>query len=572
MADDADSAVDLSDATTWYTDMDGDGFGDVDAAGQLACDDPSSSGLSYAEAATDCDDTDAAVNPGATEICDPDNVDEDCNGVADDADAGVDPTTVSAWAPDADRDGFGDASETPIVVCDDPSTALLAYVADTSDCDDDNAAINPDAIEVCDPDDVDEDCNGVADDADPGVDSSTVGEYYEDADGDGYGSTTATATIACDDPSTAELPYAMDATDCDDTSAYAYPGAVELCNGEDDDCDGSSDDSGLATFWSSAGVATDYTSVLAGTASSPSLVLLSSDGSLGVCAGTWYTNLFVDADVDIYGQTGVASEVVLDGALTDAVVTSVSDGLSYSLSGLTLQNGVGSSLLFGNGSEAGGGIACYTSSVSTSITVDNAAIVDNVSPYVGGGLFTYDCDLTITDTEISGNESGFGGAGFIGGGLLTIEDSSIDENYGTLDVGGLHLYNLSGNGVTLDMVDSTMTDNESANTCGALALEGSVSATIEGTSSGAASITENAGSNTVGGAIYMSGSSSLTLDTVDMGTTSGGDDNEPLDFYLLDSAYSYRYDDGVSVSCTADRCGTAYTETVGSLSSLRRAT
>ena len=42
----------------------------------------------YTEA-VDCDDGDAAVHPGAAEVCDPDDVDEDCNGVADSADPGL---------------------------------------------------------------------------------------------------------------------------------------------------------------------------------------------------------------------------------------------------------------------------------------------------------------------------------------------------------------------------------------------------------------------------------------------------------------------------------------------------
>ena len=88
--------------------------------------------------------------------------------VLEDADAGVDPTTVASWAPDADRDGFGDDSETPIVVCDDPSTALLAYVADTSDCDDDNGWVNPGSLEWCN-DGLDNDCDGTVDENCDGV-------------------------------------------------------------------------------------------------------------------------------------------------------------------------------------------------------------------------------------------------------------------------------------------------------------------------------------------------------------------------------------------------------------------
>jgi hypothetical protein len=417
---------------------------------------------------------------------------------------------------------------------------------------------------VCDPDDVDEDCNGLTDDDDSGVDPATFTSFYEDADGDGYGSSTGAERAACDAPSSGTA-YAVDATDCNDADPYAYPGAVELCNGADDDCDSSADDSGLATFWSAAGVPTDYSVIMAGTAVSPAPVLLADDGELGICAGTWYVHLGVDANVDIYGQTGVADEVILDGGLADAVVSSTSDGLDYSLSSLTLQNGLGSPLLFGVGYESGGGLACYSASNTTTVAVDNVSFVDNTSVYLGGGFFTYDCDLTITDSDLSGNESAYGGGGFFGGGILAIEDTAFEDNYASYDVGGLYLYDFSFTGVTMDMVDSTMSGNLSDFTCSTLALEGATTATIEGTTSGAAALTDNVGASDVGGAVYMSGASTLTLDNVDLGSASGGDDNDPHDVFLLDSTYSYRYDDGVAVSCTTSRCGTASAEVVGGI-------
>ena len=36
--------------------------------------------------------------------------------------------------------------------------------------------------------------------------------------------------------------HVADATDCDDGSAAVYPGATEVCNSVDDDCDGDVDD------------------------------------------------------------------------------------------------------------------------------------------------------------------------------------------------------------------------------------------------------------------------------------------------------------------------------------------
>ena len=74
--------------------------------------------------ADDCDDENAEVHPGATEVC---------NGLDDDCDGDVDGGAIAAptWYADADADGFGDPTVS-VVACDAP----IDYVADDSDCDD----------------------------------------------------------------------------------------------------------------------------------------------------------------------------------------------------------------------------------------------------------------------------------------------------------------------------------------------------------------------------------------------------------------------------------------------------
>ncbi len=63
------------------------------------------------------------------------------------------------------------------------------------------------------------------------VTASTV--YYADADGDGFGS--ATTANFCSAPATG---YSVNNTDCDDAVSTTYPGAPELCNDVDDNCNG----------------------------------------------------------------------------------------------------------------------------------------------------------------------------------------------------------------------------------------------------------------------------------------------------------------------------------------------
>lgn len=145
--EDCDGAVDedATDAAAWFTDADGDGFGDPDVSTR-ACDAPSGS----VGDATDCDDGDAAVHPGGVERCDTE-ADDDCDGAANEADA----EDALDWRPDADGDGFGDASATPMWSCVQPAD----LVADPSDCDDADPEIRPTARDVCN-DGMDQDCTG----------------------------------------------------------------------------------------------------------------------------------------------------------------------------------------------------------------------------------------------------------------------------------------------------------------------------------------------------------------------------------------------------------------------------
>ena len=89
---------------------------------------PDTDGDGYTESQGDCNDRDAAINPGAIDICG-DGIDQDCNG----SDPVCDPLD-----PDTDGDG---------------------YTESQGDCNDENAAINPGAVDICG-DGIDQDCNG----------------------------------------------------------------------------------------------------------------------------------------------------------------------------------------------------------------------------------------------------------------------------------------------------------------------------------------------------------------------------------------------------------------------------
>jgi len=134
---------DAVDASTWYADLDGDGYGDPSAS-TLSCERPDDT----VATAGDCDDTEPLAWTGAREVCD--GVDNDCDGFADN-----DAVDASTWYVDADEDGFTglDSMES----CEAPSG--YRERSDEDDCDDGDDDIYPGATEVED-DGIDQDCDG----------------------------------------------------------------------------------------------------------------------------------------------------------------------------------------------------------------------------------------------------------------------------------------------------------------------------------------------------------------------------------------------------------------------------
>ncbi len=200
--------------TTYFLDNDGDGFGDATAF--LSSCETTAPGDDVTND-SDCADNNAAPNTTATEVCD--DLDNDCDGQNDDG------LVFTTYFLDNDGDGFGDAAAF-LSTCE--TTAPGDYVTNDTDCDDNNAAINTTATEVCD--DLDNDCNGQNDD---GLVFTT---YFLDNDGDGFGDAAAFLS-SCE--TTAPGSYVTNDTDCNDNNANANPDALEIpLDDVDNDCDG----------------------------------------------------------------------------------------------------------------------------------------------------------------------------------------------------------------------------------------------------------------------------------------------------------------------------------------------
>jgi len=250
---------------TWYKDLDGDTYSD--GITQTQCNRP----VNYYAASelnglsNDCDDNNANAFPGNPEVCD--GVDNNCDG-------NIDEGVQTPYYQDSDNDGFGNPNVSQLACiappgfvedntdCDDTDplefpgqiwfkdfdgdqygdgtslfqcTRPVDYYAASElisvdlDCDDNNANAFPGNTEVCDG--VDNNCDGNIDEGLP------LNTYYRDSDNDTYGDPNVT-TSSCSAPAG----YVLDNTDCDDSNAAINPGATEICDGVDNNCDGNIDE------------------------------------------------------------------------------------------------------------------------------------------------------------------------------------------------------------------------------------------------------------------------------------------------------------------------------------------
>jgi hypothetical protein len=354
--DDCDGTTDESLlAASCYVDADSDGYGSGTAITSLCADSARASvgscpsgytNVGSTAATRDCNDANAAIRPMGAEVCN--TIDDDCDGLTDES-------VTTSYFRDADGDGFGAGMAT--VAC----AAPTGFVTSATDCDDTRGNISPSGTEICDATMRDEDCdstanegcacvdgtsracgggmpirgvcragtqlciagtwgscsgnidpatltescNGLDDDCDGMTDESLLAtSCYVDADSDGYGSGTAITTL-CRDGSRMAVGfcpsgYSNVAGDCNDSNGGTRPMGTEVCNGTDDDCDGSTDEGVTTAYFRDA----DGDGFGAGSAIT------------GCIAPTGYVANATDCD-DTRGSVSPSAAEVCDAALRD---------------------------------------------------------------------------------------------------------------------------------------------------------------------------------------------------------------------------------------------------------------
>jgi hypothetical protein len=414
----------------------------------------------------DCDDGDPAICPSCPEYAD-DGIDSNCDSF-----------DGTMCAEDADGDGLGSqVSEvfSPNDSCDDPGEATTS-----DDCDDGDLSIYPGAPETYD-DGTDQDCNG--------FDTVTCAQ---DADEDGFGHLT--ATVLADDGDCTDVGESADATDCDDSASHVHPAAAEVCDGEDNDCDATTDEWGMIDL---LGVRFNTISAAIDAAGTGDVIEL--------CAGTYTETIVVDRSVSIVGLLG-KEQTIIEPSTSGGPVVAVT-GADVSLRGLTITGGVG--VGSANYLQGGGGISAIT---ATGFVLEESDIVGNSAEACGGLLLGEGAQLN--NVVVSGNTAVADGGGLCVAGEAQLQAVSIFDNSAGGFGGGIYQSDSS-----VVITDSSVYRNNATNGGGAsLALQSS-------------------------------------LGSVNSSWGDGSDDNTPDDIYLESAGVSGSYGSSpVDFDCAGSDC------------------
>ncbi len=199
----------------------------------------------------------------------------------------------------------------------------------------------------------------------------------------------------------------FDATvDCDDENDEVYPGAPEVENGIDDDCDGYTDEIAVCND----GVAA-YGTIQGAVDGAPL-------GSVvEICPGIWMENVRMTRAITLRGGGENRDDVVIDGGgLGATIVIAGGEVDEIALNNLQIRGGQ---------SNEGGGVRCESGLLmmtGTRVTANSAT--------QGAGIFVRNCQILISANDIDANTATENGGGIhLASARGEVGDNRIFENF-----------------------------------------------------------------------------------------------------------------------------------------------
>lgn len=220
---------------------------------------------------------------------------------------------------------------------------------------------------------------------------------------------------------------------------------------------------------------------------------LSQPGTVEVCPGEWFARVLIRANVDVVGLGEARTETVLSGGEQGTILDIAGPDVAVTVRNLTLDRGAG---FDPNHNSGGGGLYCAQQGV---VTVENVAFTRHFAND-GSALYTRDCTLEVSDSTFTDNVSeDDGGAVTLWNSTGSFTDVEIRGNT-SLDGGGVALFNSTLTGTRL-----TVSDNVATSFAAGMWVYESTVALTDSTFSG----NSNSGA-AYGGGLLVYGSADLT--------------------------------------------------------------
>jgi hypothetical protein len=320
--------------------------------------------------------------------------------------------------------------------------------------------------------------------------------------------------------------------DCDDENAAVWPGAPELCDLADNDCDGLVTDEGLVTV-----VETGFT----GPSIQNALDAAPLGGTVRVCPGTYTEILVIERPVLVQGLGG-REATFLDAAgmgraievmagsviLADLTILNgaADEGAGLRASGVGSLTVISCSFRGGVASGAGGGVLLRDVPV---FSLSDVRVLDGLADQGGGAALIGSSGLAM-DFIARANSASEGGGLYVDGGVPTVENALIEVNAASGSGAGVFAAS------SLALLDADLFDNV-APVGAACHVEGGLLTMTDG------AVRRNLSS--AGGALSVESNASVSNISWGLGL----DDNTPADVSVLGGG-SYSYGTFETFECT----------------------